>query len=252
MKREHVERHKELKRQVQEARVELAGLKEDLPRFHTLLHEAEAEELKLKTKGGDPQARVDQRSRVNACTELLEQQQAEIEAAEARVAELKSELEVYDGMAAMSRCAKDARAAFEKLDKAVGELHSKIEPELRRAADIYRELLQARQEFFTNGRKVNRVFSYTSLHGRGVTQELENKLFEVLDSLELGSDHPIRTNWPGTVQQASDSGRALPVGPQTPLAQALFRLVSQGDWRDPPQAQAPSEPKAPMQARGAS
>ena len=252
MKAEHAQRHKELKRQVQEARDELAGLKEDLPRFHTLLHEAEAEDLKLKTKGGDPQARVEQRSRVNACAELLEQQQSEIEAAEARVAELESELEVYDGMDAMSRCAKDARQAYDKLDQAVSELHAKVEPELRRAADIYRELLQARQQFFTNGRKVNRVFSYTSLHARSVTQELESKLYEVLDSLELGPDHPIRTNWPGTVQQASDSGRALPVGPQTPLAQALFRLVSQGDWRDPPRSQAQSEPKAPMQAPGAS
>lgn len=208
----------------------LEALKAELPRFHSLLTEAEKEAHRLKNRRADLDEQATARGRVIAAREMLGEHQAEIERAKEGVAKLEQEVaheSVLRTMTAHAKAATRHRSAFEAaLEGANAALLEHVAKLAAAAEGLERE----QSAFRTEGRKLSRAFGVT-FWGYSIPQatinEEQRKADAALEAIEARGVDPYNALTPllGPQRTVLEPTEARPLARPQPFWSLLWQAL---------------------------
>jgi len=156
------------------AQKELAEFQADLPQFHALLTDNEADTLRLKNERASLDAQAQARGRVNVATELLEQHQADIQTARAEVDRLEALKQREQTLAKMVAHSQRTTKHRKALEKAVQEGSEALGRALGAMLEAFAAIREERTAFALVGRELVPEFYSRTPFNNGI-QEQEKK-----------------------------------------------------------------------------
>ena len=185
---------KSLQADLKTARNDLTALQDDLPKFHALLAENEADVQRLKTNRAPLDDQAQARGRVAVAREMLEQHQSDIATAQAEVSRLEGQLEREQRLEQMTAHAKTAATHRTAVEKAVAGAVEDLQHAAETIIREWRAFDAAKDAFVNAGAAELGTFQWrndprsTGLKGTAIN-DLEQRVQSVLEAVkERGAD----------------------------------------------------------------
>lgn len=136
------------------AKEALTALQDELPQFHALLTDNEADVQRVKSERAPLDAQAQARGRVQIAKEMLEQHQSDIRTAQAEVARLEADLDREHTLLTMVDQAKAAKTHREAMDKALKEVTRALYKASETFLREWRAEREVREQFAETGRQL--------------------------------------------------------------------------------------------------
>lgn len=172
------------------AREALITLQDELPQFHALLSENEAEQARLKSERAPLDKQAQARGRVQIAREMLEQHQSDIATARGEVDRLEASKNRGLTLAKMATHAKNATKHRETLDKVVLEVSAVLGRALEQMDAAFAGIREERQAFALQGLELAPGFTGKTPYGNDIREEGRRAVAEaVMNEVEAtGAD----------------------------------------------------------------
>lgn len=230
-----------IKKQLDQARQELAALELELPNFHSLLTDNEQAEAELRRNKAPLDKLAQAKGRVTVARELLEQHQADIGTARAEVQRLEGALQRETTLERMTEAAREASKHRKAFNAEITKANDALRAHLQKLLQALDNITAARQAFTQEGRQLAEAFTHMSLPGGDIkTNQIRDGGEAVLKELkERGApidDVLAIVGWRLSAMDREPQHNALAT--PEPYARPLWNLINEAQQKRAQEAQA--------------